>query len=153
MNVRLCLPQNNFPENCFFFHLSILLVANLTLGIIHIVHLQKFRKSNTSYCLTHTRTCAYQGVTNVIFSENFANVLNEWSLRLARYGDIPTDNFYCKQVNNSLVVWTILEHSTSMTIKMMILQGLCFHSKTIKSFMHSCGRRTNKRIGLKLHTK
>ena len=25
------------------------------------------------------RTCAYQGVSNVSFSENFANVLNEWS--------------------------------------------------------------------------
>ena len=26
------------------------------------------------------QTCAYQGVRNVIFSENFTNVLNEWSL-------------------------------------------------------------------------
>ena len=75
------------------------------------------------------------------------------SFSMTRSGYIPTDNFYSEQVNNSLVVWTILEHSTSMMIKMMILQGLCFHFKTTKSFMHSCGRKTSKRIGLKPHTK
>ena len=31
------------------------------------------------YPLIHTRTCAYQGVRNVSFSENFANVIDEWS--------------------------------------------------------------------------
>ena len=35
-----------------------------------------FRKTNISYPLTSTRTCAYQGVRNVSFSENFADVLN-----------------------------------------------------------------------------
>ena len=30
--------------------------------------------------LIRTRTCAYQGVRNVNFSENFAYVLNEWPL-------------------------------------------------------------------------
>ena len=39
-----------------------------------------FRKINISYPLIRTRTCAYQGVRNVSFSENFAYVLNEWSL-------------------------------------------------------------------------
>ena len=29
---------------------------------------------------TYIRTCAYQGIRNVGFSENFANVLNRWSL-------------------------------------------------------------------------
>ena len=37
-----------------------------------------FRKTNISNILIRTRTCAYQGVTNVSFSENFAYVLNEW---------------------------------------------------------------------------
>ena len=37
-------------------------------------------KTNVSYPLIRTRTCAYQGVRNVSFSENFAYVLNEWSL-------------------------------------------------------------------------
>ena len=39
-----------------------------------------FEKTNISYPLIHTRTCAYQGVRNVSFSENFAHVLNGWPL-------------------------------------------------------------------------
>ena len=39
-----------------------------------------FRKTNISYPRIRTRTCVYQGVGNSSFSENFANVLNEWSL-------------------------------------------------------------------------
>ena len=35
-----------------------------------------FRKTNVSNPLIRTRTCAYQGVRNVSFSENFAYVLN-----------------------------------------------------------------------------
>ena len=36
-----------------------------------------FRKTNISYPLIRTRSCAYQEVRNVSFSENFAHVLNE----------------------------------------------------------------------------
>ena len=36
-----------------------------------------FRKTNISYPLIRTRSCAYQEVRNVNFSENFAHVLNE----------------------------------------------------------------------------
>ena len=36
-----------------------------------------FRKTNSSYPMTSTRTCAYQSVRNVSFSENSAYVLNE----------------------------------------------------------------------------
>ena len=39
-----------------------------------------FRKNNISNPLIRTRTCAYQWVRNVIFSENFAHVLNGWPL-------------------------------------------------------------------------
>ena len=39
-----------------------------------------FRKTNISNPLIRTRTCAYQGVRNVSFSENFAYVLNGWPL-------------------------------------------------------------------------
>ena len=43
----------------------------------------------TPWC---TRSCAYQGVRNVSFSENFANVMNEWSPILnAKY--IGIENF------------------------------------------------------------
>ena len=38
--------------------------------------LKIFRKTNTFYPLIPTRTCAYHGVRNVSFSENFAYVLN-----------------------------------------------------------------------------
>ena len=37
-----------------------------------------FRKTNISNPLMRTRTCTYQGVRNVSFSENFAYVFNGW---------------------------------------------------------------------------
>ena len=40
-------------------------------------------KFNISYRLIRTRTCVYQGVRNVSFSENIANILHEWSIMLA----------------------------------------------------------------------
>ena len=42
----------------------------------------KFSKKLTflNPCFTHERTCAYQGVRIVSFSENFTYVLNGWSL-------------------------------------------------------------------------
>ena len=43
------------------------------LGIIHLVRPQYFQK----YPEHFLRTCAYQGVIDVTFSENFAEVLNE----------------------------------------------------------------------------
>lgn len=39
-----------------------------------------FRKANIFYPLIRTRTCVYQRVRNVGFSEYFAYALNEWSL-------------------------------------------------------------------------
>ena len=39
-----------------------------------------FRKTNNSYPLIRTCTCAVQVVRNVSVSETFADVLNEWSL-------------------------------------------------------------------------
>ena len=39
-----------------------------------------FKKTNISYHLIRTLTCAYQRVGNVSFSEYFAYALNEWSL-------------------------------------------------------------------------
>ena len=49
-------------------------------GVIHLVVRKTFWKFNISYPLIYTRTCAYQGVTNISFSENFACVINERSL-------------------------------------------------------------------------
>ena len=39
-----------------------------------------FPITNIFYPLIRTRTCAYQGVKNISFSEKFAYVINEWSL-------------------------------------------------------------------------
>ena len=44
--------------------------------IIHLVRTQNFPKTSISYPLIRTHTCAYQGVRNVSFSENFAYVLD-----------------------------------------------------------------------------
>ena len=44
---------------------------------IHLVHTQNFpKKKKISYPLIRTRACAYQGVTNLIFSENFVYAQN-----------------------------------------------------------------------------
>ena len=48
------------------------------LGVIHLVRMKNFlTKSNIFYPLIRTRTSAYEEVTNVSFSGNFANVLNK----------------------------------------------------------------------------
>ena len=51
------------------------------LGVSFIYYVcRMFRKTNISYPLIHTRMWAYQMVRTVSFSENFAYILNEWSL-------------------------------------------------------------------------
>ena len=50
-------------------------------GVIHKERTQNFQKTDISYPLIRTRTCVYQGVRNVSFSENFACVLNGRPLR------------------------------------------------------------------------
>ena len=43
-----------------------------------IQYVRKFSEKNKTFCpLIRTRTCAYQGVRNVSFSENFTYLLNE----------------------------------------------------------------------------
>ena len=49
-------------------------------SLIYYVH-KIFRKSNIFYLLIRTRACACQGARNVRFLEDFANAINEWSLR------------------------------------------------------------------------
>ena len=49
------------------------------IGIIHLERTQIFRKTNISYPLKCTRTCAYQEVKIASFSENLDRVLNDWS--------------------------------------------------------------------------
>ena len=49
----------------------------VSLGIIHLVRTQNFRKTNVSNALIRTRTCTDHGVRKVSFSEIFACLLNQ----------------------------------------------------------------------------
>ena len=49
--------------------------------MIHLVHTKMFPKTNISYPLIRTRTCAYQEVRHYLL-KNFTYVLNEWTLYL-----------------------------------------------------------------------
>ena len=69
----------------------------LRLEIIHLVRLQNFPKN---YTLIRIRTCAYQGVRNISFSENFANVLNEWSLSTIKWKVISQGGCFCQHKIN-----------------------------------------------------
>ena len=51
---------------------------NQCLGIIHLVSTENVpKKTNIFSPLIRTHTCAYQGVRNICFSENFAYILHE----------------------------------------------------------------------------
>ena len=56
---------------------------------------QIFRKRNITYALIRTRKCAYQGVTNVRFSEDLACFV----FLLPPFGDLP---FYHETFNGIL---------------------------------------------------
>ena len=59
------------------------------------------RKTNISYPLIRTRSCAYQGLRNVSFSENFAYVLSGWSLRTE--DELHKDLASCFQFSHSQI--------------------------------------------------
>ena len=54
----------------------LLVVFHFLFGFIHLVLTQNFPKNWHFLPPIRTRTCAYQGIRNVSFSENFAYVLN-----------------------------------------------------------------------------
>ena len=62
-------------RNVFFCVVFFQKRGNALKGIIHLVCLQK---TYISYRQIRKRTCAYQGLRNISFSENFAYVPNEW---------------------------------------------------------------------------
>ena len=57
---------------------GVLQILKINQSIIHYVR-KIIRKTNISYPLIRTFSCAYRGV-NVSFSQNFASIINEWSL-------------------------------------------------------------------------
>ena len=61
----------------------------------------EFRKTNISYSLIRTHTCAYQEVKNISYSWNFVSILNEWSLyriRLTLTWSFITENVSSNKV-------------------------------------------------------
>ena len=55
-----------------FKNLPKIYVANFLRKKFHLICTQSFPKTNIFYPLIRTRTCPYQGIRNVSFSENFA---------------------------------------------------------------------------------
>ena len=53
---------------------------SLSHGLIHLLRMQNFRKTDICYPLTRKRTCTCQKVRDVTFSKNFAYVLGVWFL-------------------------------------------------------------------------
>ena len=84
-----------WSNRCFLVQLTLGKVCNssskgiseMYLGTFHLVPTQIFRETNISYCLIRTGTSAYQGIRNVSFSENFAYVINQWTLKTPANND------------------------------------------------------------------
>ena len=62
---------------CIFLPWSMKMILHILGSSIYYVH-KMFRKTDISYPLIRTRTCAYQVLRQFSFSENFASVLNGW---------------------------------------------------------------------------
>ena len=83
--IAICYCFNNFElVYTRSVHLTLLILSLMKTvvdqsAITHFGRAQKFPKTNISYSLISSCTCSYLGVRNVIFSENFAYVLNRWS--------------------------------------------------------------------------
>ena len=63
----------------------ILVIANASLCTVYkvvseIIHFENFAKNQHYPPLIRNRTCLYQGVKNVTFTEDFEYTLNEWFL-------------------------------------------------------------------------
>ena len=81
-------------STCAYQEVNVNIALNIYGSVVYgsfIYYVRKiFRKTNISYPLIRTRTCEYQGVRNVSFSENFAYLLNGWTLR-----NLIAVAFYC----------------------------------------------------------
>ena len=108
-------------------------------GIIHLVYTQFFfPKTNISYLwYSHVRTCAYQGVRNVNFSEHLAYAHNEWSIYrvIVLCGGLLLSVQYCISYRNQ----SFDLHSKSMDWFLYEMQhewnGL---NDEIKAFIKQC---------------
>ena len=92
---------------------------------------QVFRKANISYPLIPTRTCAYQGVTDIRFSENvnmmvvlgiaFTSISSFSNDALMRLTSIETllrlvfTKLFCKRINYDTGVLTFIHYYFNST--------------------------------------
>ena len=61
-----------------------------------------------------TRTCVYQGVRNVNFSENFANILNELSLAVNPFHVIKWANLNSIFFENNILTYKNTDNQQSL---------------------------------------
>ena len=61
-----------------------------------------------------TRTCVYQGVRNVNFSENFANILNELSLAFNPFYVIKWANLNSIFFENNILTYKNTDNQQSL---------------------------------------
>ena len=76
----------------FLFLIAIKIITKVKLKVIHTLFFIPFWNHPSSTSQKHPknvlkRTCEYQGVRNTSFSENFAFVLNRWSLSCYVFSD------------------------------------------------------------------
>ena len=93
-------------------------ILSFHLGIIHLARTQNFPKKNIYYHLIRTDTRAYEMERNFNFSENFAYVLNEWSLGSNEDHWVLFEKVY-RWLTNSLV-YVYMESELSLTFNISI---------------------------------
>ena len=76
-----------------------------------------FRKTKISHPLIRTRMCVYQEVRNACFPENFANVLNKWSLSASK-----TQSKYAVMSMTRLQISTLVDIPKTQKSKMHVIR-------------------------------
>ena len=140
---------------CVLLRMMVLKIANLQskkypsrpgLGAsIKYVH-KIFRKTNISNPLIRRLKCAYQGVRNISFSENFAYVLNGWPLwdlvRQLQPKDSATNQKMFTQIHFLEFAYISI---TFLRIFFYLLVLLEFSSICLYSLAESIEKRSSKR--------
>ena len=115
-----------------------------------------FPKTNISNPLIRTRTCAYQKVRNVSFSENFTYVLNGWPQMKSKEINLNIDlntqiqwlNYSIIQKVTNLFIWLALQKNHAMFIHCKSYTSVAFLLKYQHSKMLWC---SNSNVSLNLY--
>ena len=100
------------------------------------------------YSLIRIRTCVYQGVRNVSFSENFAMVIHEWSLGILVVLVVEFFSLFCRncetiEAASGGVIWIkmflkILQNSHGNTCARVFLNKVAVLNFIKKRLWHRC---------------